>query len=74
MPRSLARSPLASPNRMLPASMLPDPAVPRGFGERARGLDDRWPMPLAALAIVVLSVSAWLLLAQGVRAVIGLAG
>ena len=57
MPQSLAR---------------PATAVPRGFGQPLPVHDDRWPLPLAAAAILALSVCSWLLLVQGGRAVLTL--
>ena len=48
--------------------------LPRAFGERAPAPDDRWPMPLAAAAIMGMSVAGWVLLLEAGRALIWLAG
>ena len=48
--------------------------LPRGFGARAPAPGDRWPMPLAAAAIMGMSAVGWVLLLQAGRALMSLAG
>jgi len=85
MPPSLATSSLAPSS--LPPSGFSDPtlshpgrslsagtAVPRDFGQRRPIQGDRWPMPLAAAAILGLSVTFWFVLIQAGRTTLALVG
>ena len=52
----------------------PIDALPRRFGQPAIGPDDRWPLPLATLAVLGLSLGGWIALVQGARALLALVG
>ena len=64
MPSSLTRSSRAQP----------EPVFPRSFGQRAPAPGDRWPMPLAAAAILAMSLAGWVALIQLGRLASTLAG
>lgn len=49
-------------------------AFSRGFGHPAADAGDRWPMPVAAAAILAMSATAWALLIQAGRFAAGLFG
>ena len=71
MPHTLYHA--ARPDR---AEGLIQPAgpVPREFGRQSPAPTDRWPVPLAAAAILVLSLAGWLALIQGGRSLMALLG
>jgi hypothetical protein len=63
MPPSIART-----------EPTPDRLLSPGFGRRAEHEQDRWPAPVAAAAILVLSAAGWALIFQGVRLAAALVG
>ncbi len=74
MPPSLIQSGLVQSG--LAPSTEPHPAghsLPRDFGQRRRS-QDRWPMPLAAAAILGMSVTLWFALIQAGRMAAAMAG
>jgi|GEM_PF-4377340 len=74
-PASLAPSGLSDPSLAHPGHPLSaGTAAPRNFGQRRPIQGDRWPMPLAAAAILGLSVTFWFVLIQAGRSALALVG